>query len=232
MPRRERRRTSSGTSAGSTLRRGSASSGAALLVGSAGGLRRLETDQPPGEGLALPVEGGVLLPDAVPELLPLFFVECRAVLDSTFGGSPDQAGLALRGRGRTPTHIAEGRQGDHRRPRQAQGPQDGLASREVPVGRGQLEGDLLAGSGPVDVRAARVVLRREPTRPLGFVVRTTVPFQASRHPSAGRRRTFRRLAHRLDGPLRGNGVHGSIRLVDPPLAATRTPAVGRPRSTT
>lgn len=39
MPRRERRRTSSGTSAGSTLRRGSASSGAALLVGSADGLR-------------------------------------------------------------------------------------------------------------------------------------------------------------------------------------------------
>ncbi|MFJ6887832.1 RNase A-like domain-containing protein [Streptomyces californicus] len=49
-------------------------------------------------------------------------------------------------------------------------------SREEPVGRVQLEGDLLAGRGPVDVRAARVVLRREATSPLGFVVHTTVPF--------------------------------------------------------
>ncbi|MFD9291161.1 RNase A-like domain-containing protein [Streptomyces sp. NPDC060030] len=49
-------------------------------------------------------------------------------------------------------------------------------SREEPVGRVQLEGDLLAGRGPVDVRAARVVLRREPSSPLGFVVHTTVPF--------------------------------------------------------
>lgn len=49
-------------------------------------------------------------------------------------------------------------------------------SREEPVGRVQLEGDLLAGQGPVDVRAARVVLRREPSRPHGFVVRTSVPF--------------------------------------------------------
>ncbi|WP_037858306.1 RNase A-like domain-containing protein [Streptomyces sp. NRRL S-340] len=49
-------------------------------------------------------------------------------------------------------------------------------SREKPVGRVQLEGDLLAGQGPVDVRAARVVLRREPSRPHGFVVRTSVPF--------------------------------------------------------
>ncbi|MEU2676492.1 RNase A-like domain-containing protein [Streptomyces sp. NPDC007107] len=47
-------------------------------------------------------------------------------------------------------------------------------SRELPVGRVQLEGDLPAGRGPVDVRAARVVLRREPTSPLGFVVHTTV----------------------------------------------------------
>lgn len=44
------------------------------------------------------------------------------------------------------------------------------------MGRVQLEGDLLAGRGPVDVRAARVVLRREATSPLGFVVHTTVPF--------------------------------------------------------
>ncbi|MFI5569435.1 hypothetical protein ACIA6T_19230 [Streptomyces sp. NPDC051740] len=49
-------------------------------------------------------------------------------------------------------------------------------SREEPVGRVQLEGDLLAGRGPVDVRAARVVLRREPSRPHGFVVHTSVPF--------------------------------------------------------
>ncbi|GAA3292927.1 RNase A-like domain-containing protein [Streptomyces cinereospinus] len=48
-------------------------------------------------------------------------------------------------------------------------------SREEPVGRVQLQGDLLAGRGPVDVRAARVVLRREPSSPHGFVVRTTVP---------------------------------------------------------
>lgn len=33
-------------------------------------------------------------------------------------------------------------------------------SREEPVGRVRLKGDLLAGRGPVDVRAARVVLRR------------------------------------------------------------------------
>ncbi|MET9801574.1 RNase A-like domain-containing protein [Streptomyces sp. NPDC006368] len=49
-------------------------------------------------------------------------------------------------------------------------------SREEPVGRVQLEGDLLAGLGPVDVRAARVVLRREPSSPYGFVVHTTFPF--------------------------------------------------------
>ncbi len=49
-------------------------------------------------------------------------------------------------------------------------------SREQPVGRVQVAGDLLAGRGPVDVRAARVVLRREPSSPLGFVVHTTVPF--------------------------------------------------------
>lgn len=49
-------------------------------------------------------------------------------------------------------------------------------SREEPVGRVQLEGDLLAGLGPVDVRAARVVLRREASNPYGFVVHTTFPF--------------------------------------------------------
>ncbi|MCV2459732.1 hypothetical protein OEB94_10690 [Streptomyces sp. ICN988] len=49
-------------------------------------------------------------------------------------------------------------------------------SSQEPVGRVQLQGDLLTGQGPVDVRAARVVLRREPSRPHGFVVHTTVPF--------------------------------------------------------
>ncbi len=44
------------------------------------------------------------------------------------------------------------------------------------MGRVQLEGDLLAGHGPVDVRAARVVLRRDSASPLGFVVHTTIPF--------------------------------------------------------
>ncbi|MFE6838493.1 RNase A-like domain-containing protein [Streptomyces sp. NPDC057705] len=49
-------------------------------------------------------------------------------------------------------------------------------SREEPVGRVQLEAMLLAGQEPVEVRAARVVLRREPASPYGFVVLTTVPF--------------------------------------------------------
>lgn len=49
-------------------------------------------------------------------------------------------------------------------------------SREEPVGRVLLEAMLLAGQEPVDVRAARVVLRREPASPHGFVVQTTVPF--------------------------------------------------------
>ncbi|MEU1219642.1 RNase A-like domain-containing protein [Streptomyces microflavus] len=48
--------------------------------------------------------------------------------------------------------------------------------RDEPVGRVQLEAQLLAGRGPVDVRAARVVLRREPSSPHGFVVHTTLPF--------------------------------------------------------
>ncbi|MGV9687762.1 RNase A-like domain-containing protein [Streptomyces sp. NPDC003444] len=49
-------------------------------------------------------------------------------------------------------------------------------SREEPVGRVQLEAMLLAGREPVDVRAARVILRHEPANPHGFVVLTTVPF--------------------------------------------------------
>ncbi|MFJ2111255.1 MULTISPECIES: hypothetical protein [unclassified Streptomyces] len=47
---------------------------------------------------------------------------------------------------------------------------------EESVGRVRLQAELLAGRGPVDVRAARVVLGREPSSPHGFVVRTTVPF--------------------------------------------------------
>ncbi|MFF3217080.1 hypothetical protein ACFYYB_41495 [Streptomyces sp. NPDC002886] len=41
------------------------------------------------------------------------------------------------------------------------------------MGRVQLEADLLVGHGPADVRAARVVLRREPSNPHGSAVRTT-----------------------------------------------------------
>ncbi|MER6316628.1 RNase A-like domain-containing protein [Streptomyces sp. NPDC001581] len=48
-------------------------------------------------------------------------------------------------------------------------------SRPDPVGRVLLQAMAFAGRGPVDVRAARVVLRREPGAPHGFVVRTTVP---------------------------------------------------------
>ncbi|MFJ7155735.1 RNase A-like domain-containing protein [Streptomyces sp. NPDC101118] len=48
-------------------------------------------------------------------------------------------------------------------------------SREEPVGRVLLEAMLLAGREPVDVRAARVVLRREPRSAHGFVVQTTLP---------------------------------------------------------
>ncbi|MFE3990767.1 hypothetical protein ACFXPW_03525 [Streptomyces goshikiensis] len=46
-------------------------------------------------------------------------------------------------------------------------------SREEPVGRLQLQAMLLAGREPVDVRAARVILRREPASPHGFVVLAT-----------------------------------------------------------
>ncbi|MCX5391759.1 RNase A-like domain-containing protein [Streptomyces sp. NBC_00094] len=49
-------------------------------------------------------------------------------------------------------------------------------SRAEPVGRVLLEAMALAGLQPVDVRAARVVLRREPASPHGFVVQTTLPF--------------------------------------------------------
>ncbi|MGW0390294.1 RNase A-like domain-containing protein [Streptomyces sp. NPDC003042] len=48
-------------------------------------------------------------------------------------------------------------------------------SREEPVGRVLLQAMALAGREPVDVRSARVVLRREPASPHGFVVQTSVP---------------------------------------------------------
>ncbi|MEU5283972.1 hypothetical protein N7925_21340 [Streptomyces sp. CA-278952] len=48
-------------------------------------------------------------------------------------------------------------------------------SREVPVGRVLLQAMMLAGREPVEVRAARVVLKREPASPHGFVVFTSVP---------------------------------------------------------
>ncbi len=38
-----------------------------------------------------------------------------------------------------------------------------------------LQAMMLAGRDPVDVRAARVVLRREPASPHGFVVHATFP---------------------------------------------------------
>ncbi|MEU9359486.1 RNase A-like domain-containing protein [Streptomyces sp. NPDC048301] len=48
-------------------------------------------------------------------------------------------------------------------------------SREEPVGRVMLQAMLLAGRDPVDVRAARVILKREPNNPHGFVALITVP---------------------------------------------------------
>lgn len=48
-------------------------------------------------------------------------------------------------------------------------------SRPEPVGRVLLQAMMLAGRGPVDVRAARVILKRDPSRPHGFVVHATFP---------------------------------------------------------
>ncbi|WP_329077100.1 RNase A-like domain-containing protein [Streptomyces niveus] len=48
-------------------------------------------------------------------------------------------------------------------------------SRDEPVGRVLLQAMMLAGRDPVDVRAARVILKRDPNSPHGFVVLTTVP---------------------------------------------------------
>ncbi|WP_020128593.1 RNase A-like domain-containing protein [Streptomyces sp. 303MFCol5.2] len=48
-------------------------------------------------------------------------------------------------------------------------------SREEPVGRVLLQAMMLAGRDAVDVRAARVVLRREPAAAHGFAVHATFP---------------------------------------------------------
>ncbi|MEU3958975.1 RNase A-like domain-containing protein [Streptomyces buecherae] len=48
-------------------------------------------------------------------------------------------------------------------------------SREEPVGRVLLQAMMLAGRGPVDVRAARVVLKRDAAHAQGFTVQTTFP---------------------------------------------------------
>ncbi|MGY1437184.1 RNase A-like domain-containing protein [Streptomyces reniochalinae] len=48
-------------------------------------------------------------------------------------------------------------------------------SRTEPVGRVLLQGMMLAGRGSVEVRAARVVLRRERESPHGFVVHASFP---------------------------------------------------------
>lgn len=51
----------------------------------------------------------------------------------------------------------------------------GWPSRPDPVGRVLLQAMMLAGRDPVDVRAARVVLKREPSSPHGFVVHASFP---------------------------------------------------------
>ncbi|MFB7714413.1 RNase A-like domain-containing protein [Streptomyces sp. NPDC056105] len=48
-------------------------------------------------------------------------------------------------------------------------------SRPDPVGRVLLQAMMLAGRDPVDVRAARVILKRDDASPHGFVVRATFP---------------------------------------------------------
>ncbi|MGA4842433.1 RNase A-like domain-containing protein [Streptomyces sp. G45] len=48
-------------------------------------------------------------------------------------------------------------------------------SRAEPVGRVLTQAMMLAGRGAVDVRAARVVLRREPTAAHGFAVHASFP---------------------------------------------------------
>ncbi|MGI5378610.1 RNase A-like domain-containing protein [Streptomyces sp. CA-251387] len=48
-------------------------------------------------------------------------------------------------------------------------------SRTDPIGRVLLQAMMLAGREPLDVHAARVILKREPISPHGFVVHATFP---------------------------------------------------------
>ncbi|SES07844.1 hypothetical protein SAMN04487983_103056 [Streptomyces sp. yr375] len=48
-------------------------------------------------------------------------------------------------------------------------------SRSEAVGRVLLQAMLLAGREPVDVRAARVILQRDASRPHGFAIHATFP---------------------------------------------------------
>ncbi|MEU0335829.1 RNase A-like domain-containing protein [Streptomyces sp. NPDC006193] len=48
-------------------------------------------------------------------------------------------------------------------------------SRAQPVGRVLLQAMMLAGREPIDVRAARVILRRDASRPHGFAVHAAFP---------------------------------------------------------
>ncbi|GAA2457195.1 RNase A-like domain-containing protein [Streptomyces mauvecolor] len=48
-------------------------------------------------------------------------------------------------------------------------------SREMPVGRVMIQAMAYAGRGPIDVRAARVVLRRSDISRHGFVVHASFP---------------------------------------------------------
>ncbi|MBP0461151.1 RNase A-like domain-containing protein [Streptomyces montanisoli] len=49
-------------------------------------------------------------------------------------------------------------------------------SRDEPVGRVLLQAMMFAGRKSVDVRSARVVLRRDPAAPPGFTVQASFPF--------------------------------------------------------
>ncbi|WP_026004351.1 RNase A-like domain-containing protein [Streptomyces sp. AA1529] len=48
-------------------------------------------------------------------------------------------------------------------------------SRQEPVGRVLLQAMMLAGRGAIEVRAARVVLRRDPSQENGFSVHASFP---------------------------------------------------------
>ncbi|MGW1774948.1 RNase A-like domain-containing protein [Streptomyces sp. NPDC002104] len=75
--------------------------------------------------------------------------------------------------------VTRNEQAVHRWPAQSTRPrltiEAAWPSREEPVGRVLLQAMMLAGREPVDVRAARVTLRREAVSPHGFVVHATYP---------------------------------------------------------